>query len=651
MAVTRIEWTEGSAPIEGETTRIVVEDRVLSQAAALDAGVAATAAQSYANQAQVAEQGARDALGVFTAPAADVITDILNDPTSAPNARLTATFGRGKGVFNANAAPYFCKPNDAAYDNSAGMEAAITAAINYAIANGGGSVVVELDDGEYFLNRAPQATEGCYAQVPILPRVTRYDKMVSLLIRGKQGSRALPYPYFGKTNSGVVFRTTATNQNYSSVNGWPSMFGFRDAIHNSGDFHDYTSWMHLHFQGVGFRQPENPWMCAVNAGNIDQRTFEDCRWDTLGFDQTGSTPWVTNAPTHPTGIADIPPANNLDGNFWKGVNFCAGYYAGPSIAELMNNQGMIFSYENYIALNMFAPYYHLADLGNVIDCRCPYGIAAVDPVNGIIAIPAGLASTKRTHLKGTIDYEDGNARWTQRVKHIYDPGNALGGHIDYMRVVAGGVGSVSGRLNITGASGITYKDLTRNEKTTHLYHTFTSANSTASAGPADTGQIEKQALGVWGVSSGQAYLVSGTGFVANLWEAGISEGEFQIDVTFPTASGIREAMLVFRANDANNLMVASLYRALDGTARVSLFARNAGAFNQIGPAVSVDITPGIQHNLKALCFGSNMEIVYDDRSIISQSILTGQESATRIGIGGINSLAGVQFDYLAARTA
>ena len=99
MAVTRIEWTEGSAPIEGETTRIVVEDRVLSQAAALDAGVAATAAQSYANQAQVAEQGARDALGVFTAPAADVITDILNDTTSTPYKELSATFAARNSVY------------------------------------------------------------------------------------------------------------------------------------------------------------------------------------------------------------------------------------------------------------------------------------------------------------------------------------------------------------------------------------------------------------------------------------------------------------------------------------------------------------------------------------------------------------------------
>ena len=91
MAVTRIEWTEGSAPIEGETTRIVVEDRVLSQAAASDAAVSATAAQSYANQADVAKVAAQAAVGVLTAPTAAVVDSVLADPTSAASIRQSTT--------------------------------------------------------------------------------------------------------------------------------------------------------------------------------------------------------------------------------------------------------------------------------------------------------------------------------------------------------------------------------------------------------------------------------------------------------------------------------------------------------------------------------------------------------------------------------
>ena len=133
MAVTRIEWTEGSAPVEGETTRIVIEDRVLSQAAASAADVSATAAQSYASQAVIAQEAARASLAVFTAPAANVITEILDDPTSAPAIRLSATFDVGTLMSN----PTFGAALDGTTDDAAALRAA-----HDALPAGGGRIII-----------------------------------------------------------------------------------------------------------------------------------------------------------------------------------------------------------------------------------------------------------------------------------------------------------------------------------------------------------------------------------------------------------------------------------------------------------------------------------------------------------------------------
>jgi len=113
MAVTRIEWTEGSAPIEGETTRIVVEDRVLSQEAAAAADISATAAQSYASQADIAKVAAQSALGVFTAPTAAVVDSVLADPTSAASIRQSTTIDAASPIAKQVQGGNFPKPTRA----------------------------------------------------------------------------------------------------------------------------------------------------------------------------------------------------------------------------------------------------------------------------------------------------------------------------------------------------------------------------------------------------------------------------------------------------------------------------------------------------------------------------------------------------------
>lgn len=547
------------------------------------------------------------------------------------------------GVFDANAAPYSCVPNDAAHDNAAGLEACITAAITWAKANTG-AVVIELDDGEYYLIRDVQTTGNCRAQVPILPRVAMTDQRVSLTIRSKQGARPINRPWNAPNKGGVIFRSTLTGKIYSAAFGWPAMFGAIDLKYGGAfDGINQASWMTLTFQGVTFRQPENPCLAAVNASLIDYRVFEDCAWDTLGMGADGH---YTVQPTHPTGIADLPPMNGLDGNEWRGDNMVSGYYAGPSIGELMNNGGTIYSYENYVAANIQAPWHHLAMIGFFFDVRCAYGFAQIDGTSGIVAIPDGLEITHRTHLKGTYDAEDKTSGWNQRIKHFNDPNNKLAGRIDYLRVLAG-TGSVNGALVNNGGIYVNYTDLTTPAAQPNyaFVHTFTGADSTTTAGAADTGQTESQLSGVWGRSSNQAYRVSGTGTPADAWESSVANGTFQWQVTHPTNS--TDALALFRLTDNSNHMIVDLYRDGTGIGQVLLLKRVAGTATQCGSTVSLGALGTGSHDVKVVTNSTNVKVYFDGILRIDYTGTTGQEAATKVGIGVTGTGAGnVRFDNI-----
>jgi hypothetical protein len=53
--------------------------------------------------------------------------------------------------------------------------------------------------------------------------------------------------------------------------------------------------------------------------------------------------------------------------------------------------------------------------------------------------------------------------------------------------------------------------------------------------------------------------------------------------------------------------------------------------------------------MKVVCSGLLLEVYYDGSPIITYYGTTGQESATKVGIGGFVSVAGVRYDLLLAR--
>ncbi len=186
--------------------------------------------------------------------------------------------------------------------------------------------------------------------------------------------------------------------------------------------------------------------------------------------------------------------------------------------------------------------------------------------------------------------------------------------------------------------------------TLELLHTFTAANSTTTAGAANTGQAESQLSGVWGIDTNRAYNVSGSSFMADVWDSGVADGTFQVNLTFTTTGADREAMLVFRCSDVSNLLVVDVYRNSVGATTVSLFKRIGGTFTLLGSSVTVANAGTTTHNVTAICAGNVVEVRWDQIPIIIYEGTTGQESATKAGIGGLNALGGVRFTLLAARS-
>jgi hypothetical protein len=121
--------------------------------------------------------------------------------------------------------------------------------------------------------------------------------------------------------------------------------------------------------------------------------------------------------------------------------------------------------------------------------------------------------------------------------------------------------------------------------TTIVSDSFNRADSTTALGTADTGQIWSALSGVWGISSNQAYWITGNPSL-HVVESGQSDVQISLD-SIVTGSSICGA-IGFRATDAsnywffrNNAGTNNLYKVVGGTATLvsSLaYALSAGTY-------------------------------------------------------------------------
>ena len=359
---------------------------------------------------------------------------------------ISATGGVGGSsdpawVIDANAAPYSCIGDDST-DNTAGIQAAIDAAYAAGAADTG-MAVVEFDDGIYRIAGALVTTGNFYAQVTLPERAGTASK-VMLLIRPKVRSDA-GYPGGLQSTtqlSNVIFKTTLTGQSYSGTHGTPSIFGGPDPEKTST-----FSNIGVHFQGVSFRAPANPTVCALNLQLVNQAIVEDAYFDTSDTIAGGIT-----QPTAVTGCSVLMPVTGNNGIAeYRGNVWAVGWYAGPGIAEHTRAESLA-AYRCYVGINIQGDYYHAATLANVILEHCPYSIATVLPSAGI-SNPTG-ASGFATFNIHNLDIEDSDdASWADPVYHINDPGNDYRGRALVIRTVAVTGNPGTQTLTLNGATG------------------------------------------------------------------------------------------------------------------------------------------------------------------------------------------------------
>lgn len=349
-------------------------------------------------------------------------------------------------IIDANAAPYNCVP-DGTTDNTAGIEAAVDAA-RVAAAAGPGIGIVEFDEGaaSYLMSGARHSSGLSRAQV-YFGNVANSARKIVLIIRPKQRHVAT-YENWQQTakQTGVVFESTLTGQTYSG--GAPAMFGGPDGAQTST-----FSNMLVVFQGVTLRAPANPSLAGIWGEMLQQMILEDVTFDTPDTINGGIT-----QPTNKQGIAFAAPTNNNNALVdLRGTISVLGWYAGPAITE-HTNADHIVCYRCTVGLNIQGDYYHAAHIKHASIEHCPYVLASVSVVSGIVN-PSG-ASGASTFVIDTLDIEDAPSGWAAPVYHVNDPGNDYRGRIGFVQVTGGSGTEIPGSLLLNGAANLHLDDLT-----------------------------------------------------------------------------------------------------------------------------------------------------------------------------------------------
>lgn len=397
--------------------------------------------------------GDLDAFGLWKR----VLTSNERSTLYAGGAGREAPFAPGQmgtqvpGYFDPNRPPFSCVRNSSS-DQTPCVRALVNAISDFVQASGNSpNVLAEFTSGKYKLSSALQIVGSCRAQV-CLPQINETSQRPVITIGSKLHTLSnTPYGPEGSSGANrgnVVFESTLTGLGVTS-DGKPFIFGGPDAFETST-----VSRATIHFRGVGVRAPSNPSIGGLNCELQDRCVLEDMRFDTA--DPNLGYPASAAEPTHPTGISILQSLNNFNGAEYRGTVEVTGWYAGPPFSELTNSSTWLYSIQNKVCYNLQSPWFQFGEMKGYA-VRCPYGIAQVNPVSGVVA-PTGIATTDRSFLLATISFEDAGSGWQVPVAHVYDPNSKLKGRLTFLHVLSG-TGNTSTGLTLNGASNLTLTNL------------------------------------------------------------------------------------------------------------------------------------------------------------------------------------------------
>lgn len=334
-------------------------------------------------------------------------------------------------------------------DGTTDDTAAIQAAIDAAVAAGGGRVYFPAAPVDYKIAGSLRTDRGGYAQIAFPQVSTSNNKVVIELVGPYEGCADATWFQTVAPAGGAVLRSTLTSQAYSATFGSPSVLGGPTVERiGAGTYQNYSN-LFVRLENIGVRTPANPSLGAIDLSAIQCAAVRRCRIDTS---DAGAPSAVC---THVNAFGLRMPAISNNAETYIDESLVTGYYAGLSLTEHLSGSNLTL-FKNAIGLftySLGAGPGHAAWFG-LIKCEwCNYTIAGWAPDTGVVDAHGAPTAFSIACLS----LENGTAPWNT-VAHIKDASNNLVGMIHYEMSPAGS-GIAAGSLTVTGAIKMRRVDL------------------------------------------------------------------------------------------------------------------------------------------------------------------------------------------------
>ncbi|MGB4137225.1 MAG: glycosyl hydrolase family 28-related protein [Microbacterium sp.] len=328
-------------------------------------------------------------------------------------------------------------------DDTAAIQDAIDAAVNYASSHNGFARVV-FDDRNYRIGGPMRSVSGVIGQL-IIPAITSGPQLSIELAGPGHMASAQNVNSSPQQGSGAVLRSDST-ATYSGSGPSPSIL----AVGQGVDFGRFSR-VKVSIRNLGFRGNSNPSIAGlmlINAAQVDI----DC----VRVDTTDSISDIVQ-PTHPVADAIVLPA--VDNNaMMKMRQVCVtGWYCGVKFGENSNIDGLIV-YMCMVGVSPQGNNYHLSHFKHVFVLHCPYSISASYSTIGVTEFAPGTFLYFKMDAWDIEDAPSGVGDWSVPIYHINDPNNTFKAHITYLRVISN-VGTTTAPLLLNGAGNCHLTDL------------------------------------------------------------------------------------------------------------------------------------------------------------------------------------------------
>lgn len=325
--------------------------------------------------------------------------------TAAVVTRGFAGGGSAAGVFDVTS--YGAK-GDGVTDDTAAINACISAAYSAGVADGTYSAEVRFPAGTYLLSSA--TTKGGSGQgnaqivLPVVPTTGR--KFVLRMSGPGDGTAFAHWEQTVGQRSGAVLKSTLTGQTTDGTWGPPSVVGGPTVAVGTGV---YTN-LKLVVDGLTVMAPYNPSLIGWDLRYLAQATLLSA--SALADAGPAGSPALSTTPTDTGGLGlRMPQSGNNDCAI--AVDFaCEGFYYGASIGEHFTALSVRLIYCNvglFISVGSALSSFHGASIANLSVEATARAIQCAGTVNGSFPLHIGLMSVETI---GTYDVDDSNGSLT-----------------------------------------------------------------------------------------------------------------------------------------------------------------------------------------------------------------------------------------------